>query len=125
MTDKATPEQFASADEFLNEKDVEFATVPSAVTGGKPLRIRSVTAGDIIEWSEANEGEAKRTAGLRLIIKSVVDGAGNLQLTDKNLEQLKNKTHKNTENIVKAILKLNGMQVKGQTTEAEDKAKKD
>ncbi len=105
--------------DFLLANDVEFARVPGFKVGTTVV-IRSVSAGDMIEWSEANEGEAKKTAGLRLIVKSVVDGepgvdenaTGSLMLSMEDLEALRKKTHKTSENIVKAILKLNGMTVK-------------
>lgn len=98
---------------------VEYARVPG-FKPGQVFVIQSVSAGDIIEWSEANEGEAKRTAGLRLIVKSVVDGepgvdkdaTGRRIMDDTHLSMLRKLPHKATESIVKAIIKLNGMQVK-------------
>lgn len=99
---------------------VEYARVP----GFKPGQIfvlQSVTAGDMIQWSEANEGDAKRTAGLRLIVKSVVDGEpgkdegakGARILDDTHIALLRKLPHKTTEEVVKGILKLNGMKVTG------------
>lgn len=87
---------------------------------GKVFVIRSVTSGAIIEWSEASEGEAKRTAGLRLIIDSVVDGepgkdsgARGAQLMDSSAIGLLRKIpHKVTETVVKEIIKLNGLSIK-------------
>lgn len=79
---------------------------------GKMIRIGSVTAGDMIEWSEANEGEAKRTAGLRLITKSLVNDKGIRISSDKDILKLRTMRHNVTERIVKEILKLNGMTVK-------------
>ena len=94
---------------------------------GQVFVLQSVTAGDLIEWSEANE-DAKRTAGLRLIIKSVVDGQPGVDegargariMDDTHIALLRKLQHKTTENVVKAILKLNGM-----TVAADDKVKKD
>ena len=103
-------DKILSVDEFLAQNDVEYATVPS-FKAGEFLRISSLTAGDLIEWSEANETEAKRTAGLRLITKSIVDKDGTHIGTDKHIPMLRAKSHRLTENIVKAILKLNGMVV--------------
>ena len=95
---------------------------------GQAFVLGSVTAGDMIEWSEANEGEAKRTAGLRLIVRSVVDGEPGVDegargariMDDTHIALLRKLPHKTTENVVKAILKLNGMNVK-----ADNDAKKD
>jgi hypothetical protein len=103
-----------SMDELKELDEVEYAVIPG-FTPGKTLRIGSLTAGDLIEWSEASEGEAKRTAGLRLICKSLVGPPpGNMRYANdpKNIAVFRAKRHKATEEIVKAILKLNGMEVK-------------
>lgn len=109
-----------SMQEFLDEPDIEYARIPG-FRSDTSIVIGSLSAGDLIEWSEANEGEAKRNAGLRLIAKSLVDGnpdedegAKGVRISsDKDLGKLRAKSHKVTERIVKAILKLNGMTVKG------------
>ena len=54
--------------------DLEYATIP-AYKEGEFFRIRSVTAGDMVEWSGSDETK-RREAGLRLIVKSLVDGNG-------------------------------------------------
>lgn len=105
---------YASMDEILSSgsSDVEYAMVDGFKPGEK-VRLGSVTAGDVIEWSEANEGEAKRTAGLRLITKSLVDENGNRYADDvKNIPKFRAMRHKETDRIVNAILELNGMTVK-------------
>ena len=99
---------FESVDEMLAEPDVEYALIPG---WNGTIRVGSLTAGDMIEWSEANEGEAKRTAGLRLIVKSLVNSEGKRIGTDKHIPLFRAKSHKVTERIVKEILKLNGFQV--------------
>lgn len=102
-----------SLDEIESVKDTEYVTV-EGFEPGRPFRIGSLTAGDLIEWSEANEGEAKRTAGLRLIAKSLVNAAGVRYAANdpKAIDILRAKNHKVTERIVVDILKLNGMSVK-------------
>lgn len=118
MTDKASiateDKIYGSMEEILasGASDVEYATVEGFKPGEK-VRIGSVTAGDMIEWSEANEGEAKRTAGLRLICKSLVNAEGvRYANDDKNISKFRVMRHKETERIVREILKLNGMNVK-------------
>ena len=109
------------------QASVEYARVPG-LKPGQVAVLASVSAGDIIEWSEASEGEAKRTAGLRLIVKSVVDGepgvdqgaTGRRLMDDTALAMLRKLPHKKTEEMVKAIIKLNGMSVK-----QDNEAKKD
>jgi hypothetical protein len=113
---------YESLDELFasGASDVEYAFV-DGFKPGEQVRIGSVTAGDMIEWSEASEGEAKRTAGLRLICKSIVNSKGErIADSKKNIEKFRGMRHKETERIVKEILKLNGMTVK-----AEAEAKKD
>ena len=106
--DDQKEEAILSLDEILASDDVEYAVIEGFAPGDK-IRIGSLTAGDLIEWSEANETEAKRTAGLRLIVRSVVDGEGKRLMSDKHIAALRKKNHKRTENVVKEILKLNGL----------------
>lgn len=102
-------------DELLAIDDIEYAVVPIG-TDGKFVSIRSVTAEDWIVWQEANDGEAKKTAGIRLIIQSLVDGipgkhpgaTGRLICLMSDMGAWKKKSFKLTETIVTAILKLNG-----------------
>jgi hypothetical protein len=113
---------YSSIDDIVasGASEVEYALVDGFKPGEK-ARIGSVTAGDMIEWSEANEGEAKKNAGLRLICKSLVDENG-LRFADTpgTLAKLKTMRHKETERIVREILKLNGMTVKEDKKEKND-----
>lgn len=103
--------------------DVEYTEIPG-FKDNQFFRIRSLTAGDLIEWHEAGEDErAKRTAGLRLIVKSLVDKAGQRILTNESIGMLKNISVKISERVVEEILKHNGMNVKGGKTKAETDAK--
>lgn len=114
-------------DEISAATDEEFAVITGFQPGQK-FRIGSLTAGDMIEWSEANEGEAKRTAGLRLICKSLVGPPPENKryaLDAKNIAVFRGKSHKVTERIVREILKLNGMGLKEGKLEGEVDAKKD
>lgn len=121
-------ERIVGSMDDLGQDSVDYDTIPGFAPG-KSLRIGSLTAGDMIEWSEANEGEAKRTAGLRLITKSLVGPEPHnvRYATDpKNIKVFRGYRHKITENIVKAILKLNGMEVKKDgEMKGEAQAKKD
>lgn len=105
---------YGSVEEMLKDgaSEVKYASIGGFKDGGPKIRIGSVSAGDMIEWSEANEGEAKRTAGLRLITKSLVNDAGIRISSDKDIKHLREMRHDVTERIVKEILKLNGMTTK-------------
>lgn len=107
-------DKILSMDDVLAANDIEYATIPG-FKDGEVFRIQSLTAGDLIVWSESNEGEAKRTAGLRLIVQSLVDENGKRIADDTHIAVLRKKSHKVTERIVKSILQLNGMNVKGDT----------
>lgn len=104
---------YESVEEMVEDgaSEVQYAEI-EGFKPGRTIRIGSVTAGDMIEWSEANEGEAKRTAGIRLITKSLVNSHGVRISSDKDIPRFKTMRHNVTERIVKEILKLNGMTVK-------------
>lgn len=111
-----TEKIYASMDDLLSggATDVEYKVIDGFRPGEK-LRIGSVSAGDIMEWSEANDGEAKKTAGLRLITKSLVGPEpNNIRFADdpKNIQHFRKFRHKETERIVREILALNGMNVR-------------
>lgn len=107
---------YESVDEMVSDgaSEVQYATI-EGFKPNKLINIGSVSAGDMIEWSEANEGEAKKTAGLRLITKSLVGSKekGYPRISsDRDIPKLRTMRHNVTERIVKEILKLNGMTVK-------------
>jgi hypothetical protein len=108
-------------EDIFSEDTKEYARAPGLIEN-QVFVLQNLTAGDLIEWSEASEGsEQKRLAGLRLIVKSTVDGEPGIDpgaqgvpiFDESHIGLLRKKSHKKTEAIVKAILKLNGMRVKG------------
>jgi hypothetical protein len=103
-------EKVLSIDEILASDTVEYATIPGAIPG-EVMRIQSLSAGAFIDWQEAGEGEAKRTAGLRLIVQSLVDEDGKRICTDKHIAAFRAMKHKTTENIIRQIIKHNGLKV--------------
>lgn len=107
---------------------VEFAEI-DGFEPGKKIRIGSVTAGDIIDWHEMTEGEAKRTAGLRLICKSLVGPEpDNTRYADspdprivmRNIEQFRVFRVKESERILDSIVELNGMKLKDKAAVKKD-----
>ena len=100
-----------SINDILAAEDTDYKEVE--VWGGL-VRVGSLTAGDLLEFVEANEGPAKRTAGLRLIIKSIVDIDGNRIGKDTDLQGLKTRNSKQIEKLTHEILKLNGLGKKAQ-----------
>jgi hypothetical protein len=127
MADSDFKSYVESMEEIDAAEDVEYATI-QGFSPDKPFRIGSLSAGDLIEWSEANEGEAKRTAGLRLICKSLVNAKGERYAMDtKNIAVFRRKNHRIIERIVEEILTLNGLRVNKPKNEltGEVAAKKD
>lgn len=93
--------------------DIEYDTVP--VFGGL-VQIGSLNSEDMIEWLEANEDAAKKKeAGLRLIVKSVVDEDKQRVPKDQfeaMLAKFRKKSAVSNGKLVAGILKLNGMKAK-------------
>ncbi len=106
---KVTEDKVLSIDEIIAAPDVQYDTVDA--WGGK-VRIGSIDAGTMLDFVESNDGPAKRTAGLRLLIKSLVDAEGNRIGTEKHLEAFKKKDSATIDRVVTKILKLNGLDEK-------------
>jgi hypothetical protein len=131
----AFPERrvYSSLDDFVKAggQDIEYAEV-RGFREGEVFRIGSVTAGDVMEWQDAKDDKEKKTAGLRLICKSLVGpppsnsryaDSTNQETMDKNINTLRKVRHKEVDRVVGEILTLNGMNIKGKTPT--DEAKKD
>lgn len=113
---------YGSMEDILGASEVEYRII-NGFREGEKVQIGSVSAGDMIEWSEASEGEAKRTAGLRLLCKSLVGPAPEYKRyadDPKNITKFRALPHKTVQRIVEEILDLNGLRVK-----QDEKAKND
>lgn len=100
-----------SFDELMKIDDRTYETVATPEWGpNSGVMIRSLSAGEAIAWTEANEA-AKNSAGLRLIILSVVRPDTKSPLFtegNKQMDALKGKSNHPLKRIVTAVLKLNG-----------------
>jgi hypothetical protein len=96
------------AEDVLSMNDGEYVEI-QGFKPGQTLRIRSLAAGDFLDWVEQREAgpDAKRLSSLRLIVKSVCDENGDLIFNDAHIEQLKKIRYKVIESIVDEISKLN------------------
>ena len=116
-SEEAVSKVYGSVEDLVasGASEVEYAFV-EGFKPGEQVRIGSVSAGDMIQWTEENENpDTKKTAGLRLIVKSLVDDKGvryAMPQEAKNIQAFRSMRHKETERVVKAILELNGMKVK-------------
>lgn len=112
----AVPQKKIVADltEIIDTNLVEYVEI-EGFNPGQVFRIVSLTAGEFIEWTEAKSEEQKKTAGLRLIAKSLVGPPpANERYADGDKAEmtvavLRTKSQKVTNRIVKEILKLNGL----------------
>lgn len=114
-------QKILSIEEMFATDDTQFEVVDVPEWGGA-IRIGSLRAGQMLDWVEANDGKAKRTAGIRLIIDSLVDAAGNRIGKSEMIERFKSRDHAVISRIVERILVLNKMTV---TKKTQDDAKND
>lgn len=96
-------------DDILDAQDVKYDEVDVPEWGGV-VRIGSLSAEDAMEFAETNEGPAQKTAGLRLVLRSLVDAEGNrIGDNDKVLQAFKKRNPAVIARIVKRVMKLNEM----------------
>lgn len=103
-----------SLEDIFSTDTTEYANVevPALARNGRPgiVRIRSLSAGEMIEFMEANEDpKKKKVAGIRLIIKSVVDGQGRNTGREEHEALWKRQSTAVTSVIIDEIMKLNKM----------------
>ena len=106
---------FESFDEVLSAADTEYKTVKA--WGGKPARLGSLTAGQMITFLENNDDPTKkRSNGAMLIAQSLVNKKGDRMVNahdpealKKAIEQLKEKDAAVNGRVVEQILILNGL----------------
>lgn len=97
-------------DDIIDANVINYDTVKAY--GGK-VRIGSLNSDDMLEWIEQNEDKDKRKrAGLRLLVRSLVDKDGN-RVPENRIEEAVNKFGKKDakENgkVIEAALRLNGL----------------
>jgi hypothetical protein len=107
-----------SFDDILEVDDVTYVEVEVPEWKGK-VRFGSLSAADVLDFVEAPE-QQKKTSGLRLINKSLVDRTGRRIGDDKKLNQLAKKDHRVINRLIEEILKLNGLDKKADTSQKND-----
>lgn len=119
MSDK----KIASFEELDKVDGIEYDAVEAY---GTVVGIGSLPTSDLHEWIESNESEdkgKKREAGLRLLVKSIVDNNHN-RVSKENFEawvaKFRAKSNKENGKVIAAALRLNGFD-----TEAEKQIKND
>lgn len=107
-----------SVDEMLAAPDVQYREVEA---WGGIVRLGSLNAEEMIEFVEQNEdAKAKRVAGVRMIVRSLVNAEGDRIGKQEHVEMFLKKDAATTNKLVEAVMELNGLKT---ATAAE--AKKD
>ncbi len=76
------------------------------------IRLGSLTTDELTEWQDATDERTKKTAGLRLLIRSLV-GEDNERIgSDRYIDALKKKSAGMINHLVDEVLKLNHLNVK-------------
>lgn len=110
--------KISSLADLLGIEDRKYVEVPVPQWGGS-VRVRSLDAGEAIQFAEANKINAK-TATLRLVALSLCDEEGNRIVPDNKVDALKAKNVEALTVIAQAALELNGY-----TKAAKDDVKND
>lgn len=102
-----------SLDDFLKLDDTEYTTITIPEWNNVEVRLRSITAKDMIEWTERNDGEEKKTAAARLFVLCWVNDKGERQVTGEAAEavikKVENLRHSAIDRIYSALSKLNNL----------------
>jgi hypothetical protein len=101
-------ERLLNIEEIASADDTQYAVIDVPEWKGK-IRIGTLPAGTLLDWVEANTGPAKRTAGIRLVVESLVDANGKRIGEPKHIEIFKRKDSRVMNRIANEVLKLNGL----------------
>lgn len=91
---------------YVNVDVEKFTKIPGCI------RLGSLTTDELTEWQDATDERTKKTAGLRLLIRSLV-GEDNERIgSDRYIDALKKKSAGMINHLVDEVLKLNHLNVK-------------
>ena len=108
-----TDSKLLSLDDIETSDDIKIIQCDVPEWNGH-LLLGSLPAFEMIEWAETTEPLAKKTAGLRLIVKSLVNEKGDRIGTDKHLHIFMKKSAVVCNRIIDDIIKLNGLNKKAE-----------
>lgn len=123
MADELNGKHILSIDEMLSADQTEYAEIPAwkikdPKTGEMIqgyVRIGSLTAEEVAEWRDTAEGPAKKTMGLRIFVKSLVDKDGKRIGNDTHFHAFKRTSNAVQERVLAEVIKLNGLSMKAAT----------
>jgi len=97
-----------TADDIFEVKDTRFLEIDVPEWGGS-IRVAALSAGEMIDFVESNEGPSKKTAGIRLVIASLVDEQGNRIGKPEMIDKFRKKDTRVMNKIVDQLMELNDM----------------
>jgi hypothetical protein len=96
-----------SIEEMLASPNTEFREVDA---WGGTVRLGTLTAEEMIEFVEQNtDDKARRVAGIRMIVRSLVNEAGERIGTETHVPLFLKKDAATTNRIVEVVMEMNGM----------------
>lgn len=97
-----------SIDEIKDAEDTKYETIPVPEWGGA-IRIGTLDAGTLLEHAKAGDDPGRKyTAGLQMIVESLVDENGKRIGKPEHIAVFKKKNPVVTNRVSEEILKLNG-----------------
>lgn len=104
MADK----KFLTAQDILDADDMAVVEVDVPEWGGT-IRLRPMSAEEVIAFNEENKDANKKHAALRVTAACAVDEAGNRLFTSKQMESLAKKSLAAFMRIQKVAMRINGL----------------
>lgn len=129
MAEQKSRKAANSMDDLDASGDVDFKEI-DGFSPGQTLWIGSLSAADIVEWTETEDPDAKRYAGARLVCKALVSTAetgrvryaagATKEQASENIRKLLRRNHKELNRIVQQVLEHNSLAAGQAATEKKD-----
>lgn len=110
-----TEKKFLSIEDIEAQDSTTYKTLPA---WGGMVRIASLTADEMIDYVESNEGPAGRVAGIRLLVRSLVDEEGKRIGKEEHVDIFRKKDTSTMSRLVGEAMDINGISRPKATAEA-------
>jgi len=118
----------ASFDEIIKGKGTKYDTIDAY---DLTIRLGSLSSADLLEWMGENEdSEKQKVAGLRILVKALVDAEGNRipeEEREKYVELFRHKDNADNNRVIHKVLEMHGLRkpVPGEPTDLQGAIKND
>ena len=112
--------EFLTADEILRADDLKVIDVVVPEWGNKKVRLKTMTAGEAIEFTKTLEGEGQLSANVRAVIATALDERGQKLFNESHTAALTAKSTKAVNRLAIAIRDLNGLDAERLKAEAKN-----